>query len=234
MSFEKFTMSPNRFRIDRFTHVFWDFDGVIKDSVEVKSNAFEALFRPHGAGLASRVREHHERNGGVSRYEKIPLYLGWAGVPVSIPVVEEYCRRFSELALQNVIESPWVPGVREYLEQHYERQYFVVVTATPQKEIEEILHRLGIGGYFHEAYGAPTSKSAAVGAVMLRSNVARDQVLMIGDAETDVTAARENGIAFLLRRTPLNRHLQAGDGLHLCDDFTPWAGVQARVATQEN
>ena len=51
--------------------VFWDFDGVIKDSVAAKSDGFEKLFRPFGAEVARRVRQHHEAHGGVSRYEKI-------------------------------------------------------------------------------------------------------------------------------------------------------------------
>ena len=57
--------------------VFWDFDGVIKDSVEVKAAAFERLFLPYGAEIARRVRQHHEAHGGMSRFDKVPLYLAW-------------------------------------------------------------------------------------------------------------------------------------------------------------
>ena len=63
--------------IKGFKVVFWDFDGVIKDSVGVKSDAFESIFLPFGRDVAAKVREHHEKNGGVSRHKKIPLYLAW-------------------------------------------------------------------------------------------------------------------------------------------------------------
>lgn len=189
--------------------VFWDFDGVVKDSVEVKTFAYEHLFLPYGAEIASRVRQHHESNGGVSRFEKIPLYLTWAGVPVSPERVELFCERFSHAVLQAVIGSPWVPGVRKYLLQQYAEQYFVLVTATPQVEIEQILARLELAHCFREVYGAPTKKIHAISAVLTRLECAPSQAIMIGDAETDWQAAEANGVPFLLRRTPLNLSLQA-------------------------
>ena len=35
-----------------------------------------------------------------------------------------------------------------------------------------------------------------------------DQALVIGDSETDFDAAKQNNVAFLLRRTTLNQKLQ--------------------------
>ena len=121
----------------RYTLLFWDFDGVIKDSVAVKTDAFERLFAPFGAEVAARVRAHHESNGGMSRYAKLPLYLRWAGRSGSEAEVSRYCELFSAAVQQAVIDSPWVPGVREYLRANHERQGFVLVTATPQAEMRE-------------------------------------------------------------------------------------------------
>ena len=55
--------------------IFWDFDGVIKDSVPVKSEAFRKLFSPYGKKVTNSVVEHHMANGGMSRYKKIPYYF---------------------------------------------------------------------------------------------------------------------------------------------------------------
>lgn len=189
--------------------VFWDFDGVIKDSVDVKTHTFVQLFLPYGEKVANRVRQHHESNGGVSRFDKIPVYLTWAGVPVSAVQIETFCARFSQAVQQAVIDAPWVPGVREYLLQHYVEQYFVLVTATPQEEIEQILGALDLAHCFREVHGAPTKKTCAIGEVLARQNYAPEQALMIGDAETDRQAAQANAVPFLLRRTPLNLKLQA-------------------------
>lgn len=188
--------------------VFWDFDGVIKDSVGAKSEAFEELFRPYGKGLAARVREHHEAHGGVSRFEKIPLYLAWAGEQATEERIREFCDRFSALALQAVIDSPWVAGVREYLALNHPRQYFVLVSATPQAEIEHILEVLGLAPWFREVHGAPKKKANALKEVLSRLQLTPERAIMVGDAETDLVAAQNNGVPFLLRRTLLNRDLQ--------------------------
>lgn len=189
--------------------VFWDFDGVIKDSVDVKTAAFERLFQPYGPEVARRVRQHHEAHCGVSRFDKIPLYLTWAGEPANPAQVEAFCERFSQAVLQAVIDSPWVCGVREYLQQNFSRQYFVLVTATPQEEIEQIIAALGLSRCFREVHGAPTKKSHGIKLVLSRKKCAPPEALMIGDGDTDLQAAQANSVPFLLRCTPLNLTLQA-------------------------
>jgi len=189
--------------------VFWDFDGVIKDSVAVKSVGFEQLFLPYGQDVADRVRQHHEAHGGVSRYKKIPVYLEWAGEAVTPANIQYFCDRFSGLVQQAVIDAAWVPGVREYLLARHAAQYFVLITATPQQEIERILGALEIAHCFREVYGAPVSKTAAISGVLQHLECPPGQALMVGDSETDLEAADANQVPFLLRRTPLNRSLQA-------------------------
>jgi beta-phosphoglucomutase-like phosphatase (HAD superfamily) len=119
--------------------IFWDFDGVIKESNACKADAYENLFLPYGENVSKKVRRHHDFNGGMSRFDKIPIYLNWAGLVSKKSLVNEFCNKFSELVYRAVIDSPNVPGVTEYLERNFKRQYFVLVTATPQREIEKIL-----------------------------------------------------------------------------------------------
>jgi phosphoglycolate phosphatase-like HAD superfamily hydrolase len=202
-------IAPNDHVLSAMRIVFWDFDGVIKDSVAVKTVGFEQLFLPYGQEVADRVRQHHEAHGGVSRYKKMPVYLEWAGETATAANIQHFCDRFSSLVQQAVIDAPWVPGVREYLLARHASQYFVLVTATPQQEIEQILGALEIAHCFREVYGAPTSKAEAIGRVLQHLKCPPVDALMIGDSETDLEAADANGVSFLLRRTALNRSLQA-------------------------
>lgn len=188
--------------------IFWDFDGVIKDSVEVKSDAFERLFVSRGKSVSDQVRKHHEANGGMSRFDKMPLYLAWAGEPTSPETIHEYCSRFAENVQQAVIDAPWVPGVREYLLRNYVTQRFVLVTATPHEEMEHILSALDLRHCFQEIHGAPTKKAEAINDVLLRWQISAHQALMIGDSDSDFAAAQANQVNFLLRCTSLNRSLQ--------------------------
>lgn len=180
--------------------VFWDFDGVIKQSTDIKADAFAELFRSFGATLSDRVRAHHLENGGISRFEKIPRYLEWAGEPPTPDCIADYCRRFAALVRQAVIDAAWVPGAEQLVRSNPLRQTFVLVTATPLEEIEDILGALKLRGCFADVYGAPKSKSAAIREVLSKHGIAREHCVAIGDARADYEAALVNQVPFVLLR----------------------------------
>jgi phosphoglycolate phosphatase-like HAD superfamily hydrolase len=199
--------------------VFWDFDGVIKDSVEVKSNAFEQLFLPFGEKVSTRVRKHHEDNGGMSRYDKLPSYLSWAGQEVTARLTAEYAENFSQIVKQKVINSEWILGVLGYLINNFDHQQYFLVTATPQQEIEDILAALKINNYFKEVLGYPTKKCEAIRWIIERYNIKLEQAIMIGDSNSDYRAAEENKLPFILRRTNLNKRLQQQLNCKMIENF---------------
>ena len=179
--------------------IFWDFDGVIKDSVNVKTQAFITLFQPFGDRIANRVREHHETHGGMSRFDKMPLYLQWAGKECNQSLVSQYCDQFACLVVDAVINSPWVPGAEAYLRANPNRQRFIVVSATPQEELELILYKLKLIDCFAEIIGAPTCKKDAIRMTLKKFKLDPQNCLLIGDAKEDYTAAQVNNVPFLLR-----------------------------------
>ena len=205
--------------IRRYATVFWDFDGVIKESVAVKAQAYTRLFEGFGSACVARVRAHHERHGGISRFAKIPLYLEWAGLVPTHAETARYCELFSGLVRRAVVDAAWVRGAREYLQENHDIQTCILVTATPQEEIEGILEELGIAAWFREVHGAPVEKARAIAAVLVRLKCEPKDALLIGDSTADYEAAVANDIAFLLRRTELNRSLLRTFTGPQCEDF---------------
>ena len=194
--------------ISNFSVVFWDFDGVIKDSVDIKTHAYEQLFLNYGNKVSKWARGHHGANGGMSRFEKIPLYLRQAGIREDSVTVDSFCSKFSNLVVQKVIDSPWVPGVLDYLSRKGQSTIFVLVTATPTREIEEIVDRIGISRCFQAVFGAPCDKADIISDFMKKYSLKSNDALMIGDAKADLVAADKNSISFLLRKTSINLELQ--------------------------
>ena len=199
--------------------IFWDFDGVIKESVSVKTNAYVGIFRQFGPGVAERVRRHHEANGGMSRFEKIPLYLEWAGQSANPDEIAKYCDVFASAVRQAVVDSSWVCGAREDLDANHRRQHFVLISATPQQEMEQILKELRIKPWFREIHGAPTRKEDAIAGALGRWNCVAADALVVGDSRSDYSAANKCGVEFLLRRTALNIELQREFTGAQCEDF---------------
>ena len=199
--------------------VFWDFDGVIKESVEVKSLAFQKLFLEFERDAVEAIGEHHENNSGLSRFKKIPLYLSWVGEPVTNENIQYYCNKFSLLVKQAVIDSAWVPGVLNYLEAYYKTKKFLLLTATPKREIDEILEELQISHFFIKVYGAPTSKLDAIRIALEGLEKYSKNAIMIGDSYSDYEAATNNNILFALRQTEFNLSLQKESMCLMFKDF---------------
>ena len=55
-------------------NIFFDFDGVIAESVSAKTDAFNEMYLPYGKDVADKVVEYHKLHGGVSRYEKFKYF----------------------------------------------------------------------------------------------------------------------------------------------------------------
>lgn len=199
--------------------IFFDFDGVIKDSVKVKSDAFEILFSTFGIHLSKKVRMHHENHTGLPRHDKLSLYIEWSGQKVSSKLIDEYADKFSNLVKKKVICSEWVPGILSFLESNWQKKSFFLVTATPQNEIEQIISELNIKHYFQEIIGSPVRKNVSVKSLLKKYSVSKKNSLLIGDSISDYDAASYNDISFILRKTRLNKSLQSKLDCPMISDF---------------
>ena len=193
--------------LNDFKYIFWDFDGVIKESVNIKTEAFKKLFNDEEPTIISKISEHHLENGGLSRFEKIPLYLGWSNKEKNEELIKNYLDKFSDLVVQAVIDSKWVDGVKEFIDQNYRDKYFFLITGTPQNEIEIILNQLGIKKYFQEIIGSPSKKDMAVNSIITKNNIELSSAVFIGDSMSDYNAAIINRIQFILRTHEWNVNL---------------------------
>jgi phosphoglycolate phosphatase-like HAD superfamily hydrolase len=157
----------------------------------------------------------------MSRFDKVPVYLGYAGERADPARVEELCARFGALVQQAVVDAPWVAGAERWLRENPHGQAFALVSATPQGELDEILAALDLAGCFADVFGAPTPKADAVRRSLARCGVAPDAAVFIGDARADCAAAAAASVPFILRR-----HASNGG---VCAD---WGGPAVRDLTE--
>ena len=180
--------------------IFFDFDGVIVESVDIKTHAFAKLFEREGGDFVKRVVDYHLENTGVSRYEKFRyIYQEILNRPLMENEFQILCDKFANLVVENVVKAPYVKGTIEFLENYASKYKCFVVSATPQKEIEEIIQRRNIQRFFKGIYGAPTKKSDAVKNILLSEGIESSKAVYIGDAMSDYTAAKNNNVRFIAR-----------------------------------
>lgn len=180
--------------------VLFDFDGVIVESVDIKTRAFAKLFEKEGDEVVGQVIDYHIKNTGVSRFEKFRhIYKEFLKKPLGDREFGELCDRFSSIVLEEVVNSPYVMGADRFLKSFNKKYKFFILSATPQKEIEEIAKRRGIGTLFKQIYGSPTDKKDAVRVILSGEKLMPSEAVYVGDAISDYLAAKENGVHFIAR-----------------------------------
>ena len=94
----------------KIKNIFFDFDGVIAESVGAKTEAFREIYSQYGEGISSQVVDYHINNGGVSRFEKFKYWeKKFFNKDISADRVNELAKIFSDLVLNKVIDSDEVP-----------------------------------------------------------------------------------------------------------------------------
>ncbi|MFZ5947123.1 MAG: HAD family hydrolase [Stygiobacter sp.] len=189
-------------------NIFFDYDGVISDSVNVKTDAFYKMFLQHGEEIAKKVKQHHLENGGMSRFKKFSYYYKeFLKIEIDEIKVIQLAEEFSRLVLEGVINSPLIKGVYEFLSENYKTMNFWIISGTPTEEINLIIKRKNIDNFFKGAYGSPENKIYWSDFLTKKFNLNKTETIFIGDALADYEAAKENGLRFVLREDTENIRL---------------------------
>ena len=188
--------------------IIFDFDGVICESVQIKTDAFLKLYNKYGNDFQSKVIQYHLENGGVSRYEKIKyINENFLGEKISKDEINFIAEKFSKLVVEKVVKSKFVHGALDYIKSNYKKYNFFISSATPQDEIVEIVKRKNIEKYFIKIFGSPASKVQHIDNIIKINEVKKSEVVFIGDARTDMISAKKTGVNFVARIFELNKNI---------------------------
>jgi len=186
-------------RIDTLRAIAFDFDGVILESVDIKTQAFMALYAAFPERLPA-IREYHLSNAGISRYVKFEyIQTKILGLPFTDRDREWQSAEFARLTYEQILRCPEVPGAAGLLQSLGGRVLRIVVSGTPQDELRKIVADRGMAGWFDEVWGTPRTKPEILRDVLKTHVLDAGSVLMVGDGISDYQAAREVGVRFLAR-----------------------------------
>ena len=178
--------------------IIFDFDGVILDSVDIKTKAFARLFEEHGPEVVEQVVAHHLANGGVSRFRKFQhISENILHRPMPAGESERLGERFSDLVFDEVVKAAWIPGAPEFLEKHHTNCRFFIASGTPQDELRQIVKLRELEQYFLGIFGSPATKEEITRGILEKEGLQTGEVLFVGDALTDFKAAQACEVRFV-------------------------------------
>lgn len=181
--------------------IIFDFDGIILESAGIKTDAFRELFCGYPEKIEEIIR-YHLLNAGISRYIKFKyIYEKILGRKLLKKKEYELGEKFSQIALQKILDAPFVAGAKEFLDKNKERYLFFIASGTPEAELKNIINHRQLQRYFIEVYGSPKGKTAIIKEIINKHNLHREEVVFVGDSQNDRIAAEEAEIIFIERRT---------------------------------
>lgn len=184
--------------------IIFDFDGVILESADIKTKAFRELFAAYPKKNNAIVL-YHLKNKGISRYVKFRyIYEQILNQDLSKDKEIELGIRFSQIVFQKILKAPFVVGAKEFLDKNNNRFQFFIASGTPEEELHKIVSAKGLGKYFKEIHGSPKKKTDIINDLVGRYSFVKNEVVYIGDAQSDRISAEEARIFFIERRTNTN------------------------------
>lgn len=184
--------------MSKYEAFFFDFDGVLANSVEVKTDAFVKMFEAFGPEIQKKVEEHHRNNGGMSRFDKLNYYYKhYVRRELTEREHTELCDQFSNLVVDEVVKSREIKGATDFIIYFHSLFPCFIISGTPENEMQTIVKRRNISNYFKQVLGSPTDKTKNLSKLLDEYNYNPANCLFFGDSNSDYSAAVSCNVKFI-------------------------------------
>jgi len=179
--------------------VIFDFDGVILDSVSLKTELFVRCYdNEPSMEQQAHIREYQARHGGVGRGEKFAYFeralFNREPTPDSLARLS---RLYGDLLAAEIEACRYLPGALAFLDALHGKMPLHLVSGTLHGDLVRILDQRNLTRYFTAMIGSPTSKIDAFHRIITMEAYDPATVLAIGDSMTELEAANATGTQFI-------------------------------------
>jgi phosphoglycolate phosphatase-like HAD superfamily hydrolase len=112
------------------------------------------------------------------------------------PKVLELAELYNQNVTHGAATCAELPGATRCLEGLKGNIPMVLLSATPEKSLQEIIRIRNWGHFFEEVLGYPRYKPDELARLMKQFGVSSEATLMVGDSDLDERAATENKVPF--------------------------------------
>ncbi|MEI6638436.1 MAG: hypothetical protein FDX02_09085 [Chlorobium sp.] len=181
-----------------------DFDGVVIESNDIKTEAFRQVFGGFPDHFDEMMAFHHN-NVSLSRFAKFKHLQFLLGETDNDDFLVEIADEFSSYVLDGMADVPLVPGAESFLKKATRKFPLYLASVTPAEELGLILERLNLLHIFRDVYGCPPwIKPDAILDILKKEDIKPEEALLIGDSAGDQRAAQVSGVHFLARNSGLD------------------------------
>lgn len=191
MEIQKFTQQKK--------NIFWDFDGVLMDSMPVRNRGFELVLKEFPSEEVAQLMEFHLANGGLSRYVKFRHFFEEIrNESISETDVSKWASKFSEVMRKELLDTTLlISDSLDFVKSNKDLFSMHIVSGSDQAELRYLCEKLNISTYFLSINGSPTPKKQLVTKLLEEYKYKKAETVLIGDSINDFEAAEYNEIDFI-------------------------------------
>jgi len=175
---------------------FFDCDGVILDSNEVKTKAFRDTLNFYNSNYTQEFLDYHISNNGISRENKFKYYFEKILKNPNITNTDLYLNKFHSFVMDGLKKSQLIDGFYKFiiLLNNNKKKTFVI-SAGSKREIDCVFKLKKIDIFFNGIYGSDHSKIHHIREITKKNNFKKG--VFFGDSKVDYLAALASNLDFI-------------------------------------
>jgi HAD superfamily hydrolase (TIGR01549 family) len=179
--------------LNKYETIILDCDGVILDSNFLKLDAFRDALSNFDKNVIDDFINYFKNNFGTSRYTLVRVFIKeFLKQDFDENLYDCILKKYSQNCVLLYGKSHITKDFIKFVEIYKNKKLFVA-SGSDQKELRNVFKNRNLDKYFVDIFGSPTKKSEIVKSIVLETK----NVVMIGDALSDMQAAQESGIDFI-------------------------------------
>jgi phosphoglycolate phosphatase-like HAD superfamily hydrolase len=188
----------------KYEIIFWDFDGVLMNSNEIRDIGFELVLKEYPLLAVQKLLQYHRDNGGLSRYVKFRYFFEQIlNQEVTELQIETLASSFSKIMVEKLINPDLlINDSIEFVKRNYCLYDMYIVSGSDQAELRFLCEKLEIHHYFKGIFGSPMPKNEIVKMLIDKLTKEKSKCILIGDSINDLEAAEKNEIDFIGYNSP--------------------------------
>jgi HAD superfamily hydrolase (TIGR01549 family) len=184
--------------IKKYQVLIFDCDGVIFDTNRLKTAAFKKVLSHYGDQNVEKFVQYFSSNFGKSRFVHARHFItNILQEPFRAVLYDQIINDYGLQCQALYNDAEICAGVVELLK-YNESVAKYVASGSAQDELRIVFKNRGLDFHFNEIFGSPRAKDDLVKDICLLHQ--KHNILLIGDAKADFTAAKISGIDFLYVR----------------------------------
>lgn len=179
-------------------NIIFDFDGVILNSIPVKTEAFRKLFEAFPKEKVDELIKFHIQNGGMSRYKKIEYFFNTLlDEDITEETVIEYAQKYSKITKEKLSQKKYlIEDSVNFIKENYTKYNMHIASGADEKDLKYICKELNLNQYFISINGSPKIKGEIIKNILEKNNYKKEETILIGDSINDYNASNINQIEF--------------------------------------